>query len=111
MFFWNGKIILIRKHFSLWAKHFTTYCTYLSKKGFLAYFCPKQGQDFKPSAALLYPNIGQVPPPPPGHGGEWGALAYEECQEWTTYCWFSHDVTKFQTSEILILLKFYFHAV
>ena len=26
-------------------------------------------------------------------------------------CWFSHDVTKFQTSEILILLKFYFHAV
>ena len=28
-----------------------------------------------------------------------------------TYCWFSHDVTKFQTSEILILLKFYFHAV
>ena len=28
-----------------------------------------------------------------------------------TYCWFSHDVTKFQTSEILILQKFYFHAV
>ena len=26
-------------------------------------------------------------------------------------CWFSHDVTKFSTSEILILLKFYFHAV
>ena len=26
-------------------------------------------------------------------------------------CRFSHDVTKFQTSEILILLKFYFHAV
>ena len=24
---------------------------------------------------------------------------------------FSHDVTKFQTSEILILQKFYFHAV
>ena len=35
--------------------------------GFLAYFCPKQGQDFKPSAAPLYPNLGQVPsPPPPG---------------------------------------------
>ena len=26
-------------------------------------------------------------------------------------CWFSHDVTKFQTSEISILQKFYFHAV
>ena len=30
---------------------------------------------------------------------------------WACYCWFSHDVTKFQTSEILILQKFYFHAV
>ena len=29
----------------------------------------------------------------------------------SAYCWFSHDVTKFQTLEILILLKFYFHAV
>ena len=27
------------------------------------YFCPKQGQDFKPPAAPLYPNVGQVPPP------------------------------------------------
>ena len=27
------------------------------------------------------------------------------------YCWFSHDVTKFQTSELLILLRFYFHDV
>ena len=26
-------------------------------------------------------------------------------------CWFSRDVTKFRTSEILILQKFYFHAV
>ena len=25
-------------------------------------------------------------------------------------CWFSHDVTKFQTSELLILLRFYFHG-
>ena len=24
-------------------------------------------------------------------------------------CWFSHDVTKFQTSELLILLRFFFH--
>ena len=27
------------------------------------------------------------------------------------YCWLSHDVTKFQTSELLILLRFYFHDV
>ena len=38
----------------------------LHKVGFLEYFCPKQGQDFKPSAALIYPNMGKVPPPPPG---------------------------------------------
>ena len=38
----------------------------LHRVGFLAYFCPKQGQDFKPSSAPLYPNMGQVPPPPPG---------------------------------------------
>ena len=37
----------------------------LHRVGFLAYFCPKQGQDFKASAAPLYPNLGQVPPPPP----------------------------------------------
>ena len=37
----------------------------LHRVGFLAYPCPKQGQDFKPSAAPLYPNMGQVPPPPP----------------------------------------------
>ena len=38
----------------------------LHRVGFLAYSCPKQGQDFKHSAAPLYPNMGQVPPPPPG---------------------------------------------
>ena len=27
------------------------------------------------------------------------------------YCWFSHDVTKIQTSKLLILLIFYFHDV
>ena len=37
----------------------------LHRVGFLENFCPKQGQDFKPSAAPLYPNMGQVPPPPP----------------------------------------------
>ena len=30
----------------------------LHRVGLLAYFCPKQGQDFKPSAAPLYPKIG-----------------------------------------------------
>ena len=31
---------------------------------------------------------------------------------WVAFnCWFSHDVTKFQTSELLILLRFYFHDV
>ena len=37
----------------------------LNRVGFLEYFCPKQDQDFKPSAAPLYPNMGQVPAPPP----------------------------------------------
>ena len=32
----------------------------LHRVGFLEYFCPKQVQDFKPSAAPQYPNI--VPP-------------------------------------------------
>ena len=32
----------------------------LHRVGFLAYFCPKLGQE--PSAAPLYPNMGQVPP-------------------------------------------------
>ena len=36
----------------------------LHRVGFLAYSCPKQGQDFKPSAAPLYPNMGQDPPRP-----------------------------------------------
>ena len=41
----------------------------LHRVGFLAHSCPKQGQDFKPSAAPLCPNMGQVPHPP-------GAYAY-----------------------------------
>ena len=38
----------------------------LHRLRFLDYFCPKQGQDFKPSVAPIYPNMGKVPPPPPG---------------------------------------------
>ena len=37
----------------------------LHRVGFLAYFCPKQGQDVQPLAGPLYPNMGQVTPPPP----------------------------------------------
>ena len=38
----------------------------LHRVRFLDYFCPKQGQDFKPSAEPVYPNMGKVPPTPPG---------------------------------------------
>ena len=34
---------------------------------FSGFFCPKQGQGFKPSTAHLYPNMGRVPPR--GKGG------------------------------------------
>ena len=27
------------------------------------------------------------------------------------YCWFSHDITKSQTTKLSILLRFYFHGV
>ena len=27
------------------------------------------------------------------------------------YCWFSHDVTKIQTTKLSMLLRFYFHVV
>ena len=45
----------------------------LHRVGFFEYFCPKQGQDFKPSAAPLYPNMSQVYPPGPPPGG--GAIS------------------------------------
>ena len=57
----------------------------------LAYSCPKQGQDFKPSAAPLYPNMGQVAtlPPPPGHldakSGLWQIPLDEESSLLTTF--------------------------
>ena len=53
----------------------------LHRVGFLAYSCPKQGQDFKPSAAPLYPNTGQVPPPPPWE--EQQVVAYEITSYWS----------------------------
>ena len=36
----------------------------LHRVRFLDYFCPKLGQDFKLSAAPIYPNMGKVPAPP-----------------------------------------------
>ena len=45
----------------------------LHREGLLAYFCPKRGQDFKPSVAPLYPNMGQVPHPP------WGGGPVDKC--------------------------------
>ena len=36
----------------------------LNRVCILGFFCPKQGQGFKPSAAHLYPNMGRVSPPP-----------------------------------------------
>ena len=38
-------------------------------------------------------------------------LYYQTFFETSRNCWFSHDVTKFQTLELLILLRFYFHDV
>ena len=33
------------------------------------------------------------------------------CSSHFVYCWFSHDLTKIQTTKLLILLIFYFHDV
>ena len=38
--------------------------------------------------------------------GAWGVEAF-----FLSYCWFSHDVTKIQTTKLSILLRFYFHGV
>ena len=42
---------------------------------------------------------------------KFGRVQYPDWFSPIIYCWFSHDVTKFQTSELLILLRFYFHDV
>ena len=41
----------------------------------------------------------------------WANIEQDTAIQKLQNCWFSHDVTKIQTSEILILLRFYFHAV
>ena len=39
----------------------------LHRVRYLDYFCPKQGQDFKPSVTPIYPNMGKVAPRGAGH--------------------------------------------
>ena len=48
----------------------------LHRVGILGYFRPKQGQGFKPPAVPLYPNMGQVPHPPPPPGFRPLSLGY-----------------------------------
>ena len=55
----------------------------------LGLFCPKQGQGLKPSAAPLYPTIGQVPPR--------GNLSVHVDQPWGSL---SHCINTVQPSEI-----------
>ena len=40
-------------------------------------FCPKQGQCLKPSAAPLYPTLGEVLPPPPPLAGKSMAFLFQ----------------------------------
>ena len=47
-------------------------------------------------------HCGYVRLRPRGGGGE-GVVPM------MAYCWFSHDVTKIQTTKLSILLRFYFH--
>ena len=48
----------------------------------LGLFCPKQGQGLKPSAAPLYPTIGQVPP-----RGSFGAFSFScKCNVTYLFC-------------------------
>ena len=40
------------------------------------------------------------------------SMALMELNEvYKLYCWFSHDVTKIQTTKLSMLLRFYFHVV
>ena len=38
-------------------------------------------------------------------------IYYKICTPRTVYCWFSHAVTKIQTTKLSILLRLYFHGV
>ena len=53
------------------------------------------------------------PDPEPGQRSPRDAQKKKEKKEnrrgTTSYCWFSHDVTKIQTKKLSILPRFYFH--
>ena len=65
-------VLMVQIHVKPQSVHFVTCpkqgremeAVVLHRVGFLAYSCPKQGQDFKPSAAPLYPKHGSSTPPP-----------------------------------------------
>ena len=73
----------------------------LYRVGFLEYFCPKQGQDFKPLAAPLYPNIGRVPPgvrpPPPRFDYESFVNRTFECVRWAKF-YFEFDYVRLSSA-------------
>ena len=73
----NHSIVIVNKTLQNSVKQGSVYYLLCPKQGLkieggvlhrvyiLGFFCPKQGQGLKPSAAPLYPAMGQVPPPPP----------------------------------------------
>ena len=69
-----------------------------NKACILGFFCPKEGQGFKPSAAHPYPNIGQVPPPPPPPRHSPHSPEYEDvrsqvrAEQCTLHPWFKKQV-------------------
>ena len=52
----------------------------------------------------------QVQAPPPG-GGLYLTKGFLRYEFGGAYCWFSHYVTKTQTTKLSFLLGFYFHGV
>ena len=57
--------------------------------GILGFFCPKQGQAFRPPAAPLYPNMDQVPPPAPTPTPDVVVTYLENfnfCRQYSEYC-------------------------
>ena len=51
-------------------------CSPTQDKYFRAFFCPKQGQGFRPSVAPLYPNMDQVPSPSRGSASQHPTLVH-----------------------------------
>ena len=55
---WNQRVCILSLQVVL--NRILKWKPFSSKGNVLEYFCPKEGQDFKPSAAPLYPDMGQV---------------------------------------------------